>query len=63
MMHTFLSTLQGDSGGPFQCRHQDTWYLVGITSWGEGCARERKPAVFANMIEYSDWLLDQMLDN
>uniref|UniRef100_A0A8C3I039 Coagulation factor X n=1 Tax=Chrysemys picta bellii TaxID=8478 RepID=A0A8C3I039_CHRPI len=33
---------KGDSGGPFAVSYHDTWYLLGIVSWGEGCAEERK---------------------
>jgi len=31
-------TCQGDSGGPLMVRQEKAWVLVGLTSWGEGCA-------------------------
>ncbi|KAL0175828.1 hypothetical protein M9458_028158, partial [Cirrhinus mrigala] len=31
---------QGDSGGPHAMRYHDTWFLTGIVSWGEECAKK-----------------------
>lgn len=31
---------QGDSGGPHVTRFKDTYFVTGIVSWGEGCARK-----------------------
>ncbi|XP_039975488.1 coagulation factor IXa [Xiphias gladius] len=33
---------QGDSGGPHANRIHDTWFLTGIVSWGEECAKDGK---------------------
>jgi suppressor of tumorigenicity protein 14 len=61
----FQSFLQGDSGGPLMCSRQSTddagntvdrWYLAGITSWGNGCARANYPGVYTNVVKYQQWL-------
>src|SRR5688500_18154016 len=45
-------TCQGDSGGPLLAALADgTQRLVGATSFGEGCAREGKPGVYARVAE------------
>ena len=45
-----ISTCQGDSGGPLMAPIDGGGYrLVGITSWGYGCARPNKPSIFARV--------------
>lgn len=39
----------GDSGGPLVANGR----LIGITSWGSGCARERTPGVFVRVASYA----------
>ncbi|EPY85615.1 hypothetical protein CB1_000362018, partial [Camelus ferus] len=50
---------KGDSGGPLSCKHKEVWHLVGITSWGEGCAQRERPGVYTNVIEHVDWILEK----
>ncbi|XP_006882345.1 PREDICTED: coagulation factor XI-like [Elephantulus edwardii] len=51
---------KGDSGGPLSCKSEEVWHLVGITSWGEGCAQKERPGVYTNVVEYVDWILEKI---
>ena len=47
---------QGDSGGPHVTRYKDTWFITGVVSWGEGCARDGKYGVYTQVSKYIDWI-------
>merc|ERR1711964_25812 len=53
-------TCQGDSGGPltFTPAGQGKPVLVGITSWGIGCATQQ-PGVYTKVTHYLDWIAKQ----
>ncbi len=52
---------QGDSGGPLIIELDGTPYLVGVVSWGYGCARAGLYGVYTNVSEYTDWLEQNMV--
>ncbi|XP_054726239.1 serine protease snake-like [Anastrepha obliqua] len=48
-------TCQGDSGGPLILKNGHVPYVVGITSFGLGCATEA-PGVYTRVSKYLDWI-------
>ncbi|EZA52935.1 hypothetical protein DMN91_000954 [Ooceraea biroi] len=54
---------QGDSGGPLITAREDKKYeLIGVVSWGNGCARRGYPGVYTRVTRYMDWILKNSMD-
>ncbi len=51
-----VDACQGDSGGPIVGEVDGKNTLVGIVSWGDGCARRLKYGVYTRVSEISDWV-------
>ncbi|XP_051804933.1 coagulation factor X-like isoform X2 [Acanthochromis polyacanthus] len=47
---------QGDGGGPHVTRYRDTYFVTGIVSWGEGCARRGKYGIYTQVSKFTRWI-------
>merc|ERR1712110_548984 len=52
---------QGDSGGPLYDEENDL--LVGVTSWGYGCALQQYPGVYSRISDQWSWIKTTICDN
>ena len=55
-----VDACQGDSGGPLVVQDDQHlgWALIGILSWGFGCAREKYFGVYTEVSYYIPWIAE-----
>lgn len=51
-----MDACEGDSGGPMVTLYRDTWFLIGLVSWGEGCGKKDKFGIYTKVSNYNEWI-------
>lgn len=60
-----IDACQGDSGGPLVCKITETgkYTVVGVTSFGNGCAEPNAPGVYSHVPYFRNWIDKIMTEN
>ncbi len=58
-----VDSCSGDSGGPLIWKSSNGPILVGVVSFGEGCAKKLKFGVYTRVSAYRDWISSTMAAN
>nr|XP_061802653.1 coagulation factor X-like [Nerophis lumbriciformis] len=51
-----MDSCRGDSGGPHVTEYKNTYFVTGVVSWGEGCARDGKYGVYTQVSKFTKWI-------
>lgn len=62
-MANIFCDFTGDSGGPLTAIIDGQTTLVGIVSWGRGCAEAGYPGVYAEVSYFQQWVVDKIAAN
>uniref|UniRef100_UPI00358F9E8C uncharacterized protein n=1 Tax=Myxine glutinosa TaxID=7769 RepID=UPI00358F9E8C len=55
-----IDTCSGDSGGPLICEDVGHEWLVGVTSFGIGCAQTNRSGIYAQVASLLPWIKQQI---
>jgi len=57
-MFLSVGVCNGDSGGPLMMfSSSNQWILIGLTSYGSGCADATYSAVYTRVSAYESWII------
>uniref|UniRef100_A0A4W3KJ95 Peptidase S1 domain-containing protein n=1 Tax=Callorhinchus milii TaxID=7868 RepID=A0A4W3KJ95_CALMI len=55
-----IDACDGDSGGPLLCEESSgKWFVAGVVSAGEGCARSGLAGIYTRLAKFYNWILQQ----
>uniref|UniRef100_A0A4W3JXA0 Peptidase S1 domain-containing protein n=1 Tax=Callorhinchus milii TaxID=7868 RepID=A0A4W3JXA0_CALMI len=53
--------IDGDSGGPLLCEESSgKWFVAGVVSAGEGCARSGLAGIYTRLAKFYNWMHEKM---